>query len=73
MISRFGHDTSGENTLGVSMLLVHVTDEAFSGVAPTAFDPEGNSSVVTRSVLRPGTQTTFPDREELADILGTGP
>ena len=31
------------------------------------------SAVATRSVLKPGTQTSFPDRGELADILGTGP
>jgi ribokinase len=30
-------------------------------------------AVATRSVLKPGTQTSFPDREGLADILGTGP
>jgi ribokinase len=30
-------------------------------------------AVATRSVLKPGTQTSFPDREELADIFGTGP
>ena len=30
-------------------------------------------AVATQSVLKPGTQTSFPDREELADNLGTGP
>jgi ribokinase len=29
-------------------------------------------AVATRSVLKPGTQTSFPNREELADILGIG-
>jgi ribokinase len=28
-------------------------------------------AVATRSVLKPGTQTSFPDREEVAEILGS--
>jgi ribokinase len=52
MISKVGRDTFGENTLknfqqlGVSTRHVHVTDEAFSGVAPIAVDPEGRNSIV---------------------------
>ena len=52
MISKVGRDTFGENTLknfqqlGVSTRHVHVTDQAFSGVAPIAVDPEGNNSIV---------------------------
>jgi ribokinase len=52
MISKVGRDTFGENTLknfqqlGVSTRHVHVTDQAFSGVAPIAVDPEGRNSIV---------------------------
>jgi ribokinase len=52
MISKVGRDTFGENTLknfqqlGVSTRHVHVTDDAFSGVAPIAVDPEGRNSIV---------------------------
>jgi ribokinase len=52
MISKVGRDTFGENTLknfqqrGVSTQHVHVTDRAFSGVAPIAVDPEGRNSII---------------------------
>lgn len=52
MISKVGRDTFGENTLknfqqlGVSTRHVHVTDQAFSGVAPIAVDSEGRNSII---------------------------
>ena len=52
MISKVGRDVFGENTLknfeklGISTRHVHVTDQAFSGVAPIAVDAEGRNSIV---------------------------
>ncbi len=52
MISKVGRDTFGENTvknferLGISTRHVHVTDQAFSGVAPIAVDTEGRNSII---------------------------
>ncbi len=52
MISKLGRDIFGENTLrnfqqqGVDTRHVHTTDQAFSGVAPIAVDPEGRNSIV---------------------------
>jgi len=52
MVSKLGQDVFGENTLknfkswGVNTQHVHFTDQAFSGVAPIAVDPEGHNSII---------------------------
>ena len=52
MVSKLGRDVFGENTLknfkswGVNTQHIHFTDQAFSGVAPIAVDPEGHNSII---------------------------
>jgi ribokinase len=52
MVTKLGQDVFGENTLknfqawGVNTKHVHFTDQAFSGVAPIAVDPEGHNSII---------------------------
>jgi ribokinase len=52
MITKLGRDVFGENTLknfeqlGISTRHVHFTDQASSGVAPIAVDPEGRNSII---------------------------
>ncbi len=52
MISKVGRDVFGENTLknfeqfGIATRHVHVTEQAFSGVAPIAVDAEGRNSII---------------------------
>ena len=52
MITKLGRDVFGENTLknferfGIATQHVHFTDQAFSGVAPIAVDPEGRNSII---------------------------
>ncbi len=52
MVTKLGKDVFGENTLknfhswGVDTKHVHFTDQAFSGVAPIAVDPEGHNSII---------------------------
>jgi len=52
MVTKLGQDVFGENTLknfealGVDTQHVHFTDQAFSGVAPIAVDPEGHNSII---------------------------
>jgi len=52
MITKLGKDMFGENTLknfeamGVDTKWVLFTDEAFSGVAPIAVDPEGRNAII---------------------------
>jgi len=52
MITKLGQDMFGENTLenfkkwGIDAQHIHFTDQAFSGVAPIAVDPEGNNSII---------------------------
>ena len=52
MITKLGRDVFGENTLknferfGIATRHVHFTDQAFSGVAPIAVDPEGRNSII---------------------------
>ena len=52
MVTKLGQDVFGENTLknfqswGVDTKHVHFTDQAFSGVAPIAVDPEGHNSII---------------------------
>jgi len=52
MITKLGQDVFGENTLknfescGVNTRHVHFTDEASSGVAPIAVDPNGHNSII---------------------------
>ena len=52
MVSKLGQDVFGENTLknfrswGVNTQHVHFTDQAFSGVAPIAVDPDGHNSII---------------------------
>ena len=52
MVVKLGQDVFGENTLknfqswGVDTQHVHFTDQAFSGVAPIAVNPEGHNSII---------------------------
>ena len=52
MVTKLGRDVFGENTLnnfkswGVNPQHIHFTDQAFSGVAPIAVDPEGHNSII---------------------------
>ena len=52
MITKLGQDVFGENTLknfqewGVNTKHVHFTDQAFSGVAPIAVDPDAHNSII---------------------------
>jgi len=52
MVTKLGQDVFGENTLknfeswGVNTEHVHFTDQAFSGVAPIAVDPQGHNSII---------------------------
>lgn len=52
MVSKLGRDTFGESTLenfrdqNVDTRHVHLTDEAFSGVAPIAVDAEGRNAII---------------------------
>jgi ribokinase len=52
MVAKLGKDVFGENimknfeSLGVDTRHVHLTDQAFSGVAPIAVDPEGHNSII---------------------------
>jgi ribokinase len=52
MVTKLGRDVFGEGTLanlreaGVDTEHVLFTDEAFSGVAPIAVDPDGNNSII---------------------------
>jgi len=52
MITKLGRDVFGENTLknfeqlGIDTRHVRFTDQAFSGVAPIAVDPEGRNSII---------------------------
>ena len=52
MVCKLGRDVFGEGTLenfrelGVDTMHVTFTDDAFSGVAPIAVDPEGRNSII---------------------------
>ncbi len=52
MVTKLGQDVFGENTLknfqswGIDTRHVHFTDQAFSGVAPIAVNPEGHNSII---------------------------
>lgn len=52
MITKLGQDVFGDNTLKnfqewrVNTKHVHFTDQAFSGVAPIAVDPDANNSII---------------------------
>ena len=52
MVTKVGDDIFGQDTrknygqVGVSTEHVHVTDQAFSGVAPISVDADGNNSIV---------------------------
>jgi len=52
MVTKLGQDVFGENTLknfeswGVDTRHVHFTEQAFSGVAPIAVDPEGHNAII---------------------------
>ena len=52
MIAKLGRDVFGEDTrknferLGIDTRHVHFTDQAFSGVAPIAVDPDGRNSII---------------------------
>lgn len=52
MITKLGDDIFGNQTLenfqknGIDTANIHFTDQAFSGVAPIAVDPEGRNSII---------------------------
>ncbi len=52
VVAKVGEDVFGKDTLrnferwGVNTKHVYLTDEAFSGVAPIAVDPEGHNSII---------------------------
>ncbi len=52
MVTKLGQDIFGENTLknfqswGIDTRHVLFTDQAFSGVAPIAVDPDGNNAII---------------------------
>ena len=52
IVTKLGQDVFGENTLknfeswGVDTRHVHFTEQAFSGVAPIAVDPEGHNAII---------------------------
>lgn len=52
MVTKLGRDTFGENTLenfeswGIDTQHIFFTDQAFSGVAPIAVDPEGHNAII---------------------------
>jgi len=52
LVTKVGSDVFGQNTItnlqtwGVDTRHVHVTDQAFSGVAPISVDPQGNNSII---------------------------
>jgi len=52
MVTKLGQDIFGENTLknfqawGINTDYVYFTDQAFSGVAPIAVDPEGHNAII---------------------------
>lgn len=52
MVTKLGDDIFGRDTLqnferlGVDISHVHITDQAFSGVAPIAVDADGNNSII---------------------------
>ncbi|NLF70592.1 MAG: ribokinase [Candidatus Anammoximicrobium sp.] len=52
IIAKLGRDVFGEDTLknferfGITTRHVHSTDQAFSGVAPIAVDPQGRNSII---------------------------
>ena len=52
MVTKVGQDVFGENTLknfqtwGIHTQHVHFTDQAFSGVAPIAVNPQGDNSII---------------------------
>ena len=52
MVAKVGNDIFGENTsrnmqsFGIDATHIHVTDEAFSGVAPITVDPDGQNAIV---------------------------
>ena len=52
MVTKLGDDMFGEGTLenfeswDIDTTHVHFTEEAFSGVAPIAVDPEGHNSII---------------------------
>ena len=55
MVTKLGNDVFGKDTLrnfeglGIDTRGVTFTDEAFSGVAPIAVDPDGNNSIIVVS------------------------
>lgn len=52
IVTKLGRDIFGENTLknfqawGIDTRFVYFTDQAFSGVAPIAVDPEGRNAII---------------------------
>ncbi len=52
MVTKLGDDIFGRDTLqnfervGIDISHVHITDQAFSGVAPIAVDADGNNSII---------------------------
>ncbi len=52
IVAKLGHDVFGEDTVknfahwGIKTQHVHFADQAFSGVAPIAVDPEGHNAII---------------------------
>lgn len=79
MITKLGRDVFGENTLknferfGIDTRHVHFTDQAFSGVAPIAVDPEGRNSIIivtgANDLLTPAEIAAARPEIAAADVL----
>jgi len=79
MIAKLGRDVFGENTLknferfGITTRHVHFTDQAFSGVAPIAVDPEGRNSIIivtgANDLLTPAEIEAAQTEIAAADVL----
>ena len=75
MITKLGNDSFGKDTManfkamGVDTTGITFTDEAFSGVAPIAVDPEGNNSIIV--VSGANNLLTKDDLESARDVIKT--
>jgi ribokinase len=73
MITKLGEDTFGKDTmrnfnaLGIDTRGITFTDQAFSGVAPIAVDPEGNNSIII--VSGANDLLTVEDLEAVRDVI----
>ncbi len=79
VIAKLGRDVFGEDTrknferFGIGTRHVHFTDQAFSGVAPIAVDPEGRNSIVivtgANDLLTPAEIEAAQTEIAAADVL----